>query len=83
MCNRLVAPSARNLPRHGGHLDRTYYAQGSQEAIPHPQRGRIQHPNDVAIELVTRWVLLGLKPESRARAMVHFSLCEGSNRFLQ
>ena len=41
-------------------------------------------PNDAAIELVTRWVLLGLnKPESRARAMVHFSLCEGSNRFLQ
>ena len=42
MRNQLVAPSARNPPRHGGHLDRTYYAQGSQEAIPHPQRGRIQ-----------------------------------------
>ncbi len=39
--------------------------------------------NDTAIELVTRWVLLGLKPESRARAMVHFLLREGSNRFLQ
>ena len=40
-------------------------------------------PNDAAIELVTKWVLLELNPESRARAMVHFSLCEGSNRFLQ
>jgi hypothetical protein len=40
-------------------------------------------PNDAAIELVTRWVLLGPKLESRARAMVHFLLCEGSNRFLQ
>ena len=40
------------------------------------------NPNDAAIELVTKWVLLGLKPESRARAMVRFSLCEGSNRFL-
>ena len=42
MRNQLVAPSARNPPRHGGHLDRTYYAQGSQEAIPCPQMGRIR-----------------------------------------
>ena len=33
--------------------------------------------------LVTRLVLLRPKPGSRARAMVHFSLCEGSNRFLE
>ena len=40
-------------------------------------------PNDAAIKLVTRLVLLRPKPGSRARAMVHFSLCEGSNRFLE
>ena len=45
--------------------------------------GESYDPNDAAIKLVTRLVLLRPKPGSRARVMVHFSLCERSNRFLE
>ncbi len=73
--------------RHSGHIDRTCYAQGSQEAIPRTAYSKGSNQTIQTTRpsnwLVTRLVLLRPKPESRASRMVHFLLCEGSSRFLQ